>query len=91
MVGGGDFVFKEKHCLLKGRFKSLNKMVFGKFDLEVEERSRNMNKADDLDLLGEEVQAIKRDGSSRFWLNLKIKENMLIKKISTKAAKQWGF
>ncbi|XP_058761161.1 uncharacterized protein LOC131634509 [Vicia villosa] len=35
--GRGDFVFKEKFRIVKDRLKWWNKVVFGKYDLEVEE------------------------------------------------------
>ncbi|XP_058783185.1 uncharacterized protein LOC131657846 [Vicia villosa] len=78
--GRGDFVFKEKFCLIKEMLKWWNKTVFGKYDFEVEEGVRELNEADDLDDMSEEVQAFKIKASCRFWLNLKIKENMLIQK-----------
>lgn len=46
-------------------------MVFGKYDLEMDEGIRD---------LSEEVQIVKRNASRRFWLSLKIKENMIIQK-----------
>ncbi|XP_058761292.1 uncharacterized protein LOC131634664 [Vicia villosa] len=78
--GRGDVVLKEKFRIIKDMLRWWNNTVFGKYDLEVEEGVRELNEADDCDVLGEEIQAIKRKASSRFWLNLKIKENMLIQK-----------
>lgn len=63
--------------------------VFGKFDLAVEEGVRGMNEGvemvdDDDDLeINLDVDRIIR-ASSDFWLNLKIKENMLIQKARLK-------
>ncbi|XP_058733672.1 uncharacterized protein LOC131605316 [Vicia villosa] len=62
--------------------------VFGKFDLAVEEGVRIMNEGDEMvdDVDGEEIVvgedelSRKRRAQSDFWLNLKIKENMLIQK-----------
>ncbi|XP_058741554.1 uncharacterized protein LOC131613931 [Vicia villosa] len=76
----GDFVLKEKFRIIKDRLRWWNKMVFGKYDLEVKEGVRELYEADDCDHLGEEIQLIKRKASSIFWLNLKIVENMLIQK-----------
>ncbi|XP_058742324.1 uncharacterized protein LOC131614788 [Vicia villosa] len=78
--GRGDFVLKEKFRIIKERLRWWNNTVFGKFDLEVEEGVRELNEADDCEVLGDEIQAIKGKASSRFWLSLKIKENMLIQK-----------
>ncbi|XP_058783710.1 uncharacterized protein LOC131658433 [Vicia villosa] len=78
--GRGDFVLKEKFRIIKDKLRWWNITVFGKFDLEVEEGVRELNEADDCDVLDNEIQAIKKDASSRFWLNLRIKENMLIQK-----------
>ncbi|XP_058776192.1 uncharacterized protein LOC131650503 [Vicia villosa] len=52
--------------------------------VSVEEGIRDLNEADDCDDVSNEVQAIKRKASSRLWLNLKIKENMLIQKSRVK-------
>ncbi|XP_058741999.1 uncharacterized protein LOC131614433 [Vicia villosa] len=78
--GRGDFVLKEKFRIIKERLKWWNITVFGKFDLEVEEGVRELNEADDCDVFDDEIQALKRIASSRLWLNLRIKENMLIQK-----------
>ncbi|XP_058775507.1 uncharacterized protein LOC131649767 [Vicia villosa] len=80
VCGRGDFVLKEKFRIIKDRLRWWNKSVFGKYDLEVDEGVRELNEADDCDDFGEEIQATKRKATSRFWLNLKIKENMLIQK-----------
>ncbi|XP_058721864.1 uncharacterized protein LOC131593391 [Vicia villosa] len=78
--GRGDFILKEKFRIIKDKLRWWNITVFGKFDLEVEEGVRELNEADDCDVLDDEIQAIKKNASSRFWLNLRIKENMLIQK-----------
>lgn len=45
--GRGDFVLKEKLRLLKDKLKIWNKEVFGKYDLEVTEGVRDINRFDD--------------------------------------------
>ncbi|XP_058746783.1 uncharacterized protein LOC131619733 [Vicia villosa] len=78
--GRGDFVLKEKIRLLKERLRWWNKSVFGKYDLEVEEGVREMNELGEIDVADAESLANNRKASKRIWLNLKIKENMLIQK-----------
>ncbi|XP_058776769.1 uncharacterized protein LOC131651118 [Vicia villosa] len=78
--GRGDFVLKEKLRLLKDRLRWWNMNVFGKFDLEVEEGVRDLNALDDLELLNAGEIVKKKKASKRIWMNLKIKENMLIQK-----------
>ncbi|XP_058726541.1 uncharacterized protein LOC131597898 [Vicia villosa] len=39
--GRGDFILKEKFCIIKDILKWWNKVVFGKYDLEVEEGLEN--------------------------------------------------
>ncbi|XP_058751701.1 uncharacterized protein LOC131624805 [Vicia villosa] len=79
--GRGDFVLKENFFkLIKERLRWWDKTVFGKFDLEVEEGVRDLNDSDDIEVLDAEKLSLKRDASNRIWLNLKIKENMLIQK-----------
>ncbi|XP_058768560.1 uncharacterized protein LOC131642301 [Vicia villosa] len=83
--GRGDFVLKEKLRLLKERLRWWNINVFGKIDLAVEEGVRILNEGDEL--VDEEDAAVslleadrRRRASKDFWMNLKIKENMLIQK-----------
>ncbi|XP_058726611.1 uncharacterized protein LOC131597971 [Vicia villosa] len=82
--GRGDFVMKEKLRLIKDRMRWWNKNVFGKYDMEVEEGIRDLNVSDDNELWDEEVHARKRRASKKIWLNLKIKENVLIQKARLK-------
>lgn len=67
--GRGEFVLKEKFTLLKERLEWWNKEIFGKYNLEVEEGVRDL-----------ETLAINRNANKRIWLNLMIKENILIQK-----------
>ncbi|XP_058749036.1 uncharacterized protein LOC131621996 [Vicia villosa] len=83
--GRGDYVLKEKLRLLKFKLKWWNMEVFGRHDLEVDEGVRNINMEDDRVeeadgnlLLG--VVEKRREATSRFWRNLRIKENMLLQK-----------
>ncbi|XP_058746651.1 uncharacterized protein LOC131619583 [Vicia villosa] len=83
--GRGDFVLKEKLRRLKDRLVWWNKNVFGRFDLEVEDSVRELNLGDEvLEFASEELFGeanLKRRGANkRFWLNLRIKENMLVQK-----------
>lgn len=80
--GRGDYVLKEKLRLLKVKLKGWNKEVFGKFDLEVVDGVRVINKLDEK--LDSEVNssflediALRKEASFKFWRNLRIKENML--------------
>ncbi|XP_058744347.1 uncharacterized protein LOC131616936 [Vicia villosa] len=82
--GRGDFVLKEKLRLIKDRLTWWNKNIFGKYDLEVEEGVRVLNASDDNEGWDEEEQARKSMASKKIWLNLKIKENMLIQKAKLK-------
>ena len=89
MEGRGDFILKEKLRLLKERLRWWNKTVFSKLDLEVEEKVRAINFGDDC--LEEEVvenhydiMKNRKEASSIFWLNLRIKENMLVQKSKVK-------
>ncbi|XP_058746200.1 uncharacterized protein LOC131619076 [Vicia villosa] len=80
VAGRGDFILKEKLQILKGRLRWWNTNVFGNIDLEIEEEVRDMNEGVDEDDGGiVDVEKLKK-ASSKFWLNLKIKENMLIQK-----------
>ncbi|XP_058758254.1 uncharacterized protein LOC131631478 [Vicia villosa] len=78
--GRGDFVLKEKFRLIKDKMKWWNREVFGNIDLKVEEGVRDLNISDDMDVMDAERLALNRDANNRIWLNLKIKENMLIQK-----------
>ncbi|XP_058758224.1 uncharacterized protein LOC131631444 [Vicia villosa] len=83
--GRSDFVLKEKFCILKGRLKWWNKEVFARIDLEVEEEVEDLNRWDTLleeENVGgrDEIVKVRKEESCRFWLNLRIKENMIIQK-----------
>ncbi|CAI8603270.1 unnamed protein product [Vicia faba] len=83
--GKGDFVLKDKFRLLKERLKWWNKEVFGRIDLELEEGVRDINIGDERldyedDVLHPEIIAKGKEDTSRFWTNLRIKENMLVQK-----------
>ncbi|XP_058752710.1 uncharacterized protein LOC131625893 [Vicia villosa] len=83
--GRGDFVLKEKLRLIKERLRWWNLNVFGKIDLAVEEGVRNLNEGDEMvdeeDVVESTVDVDRRRRASKdFWMNLKIKENMLIQK-----------
>ncbi|XP_058741814.1 uncharacterized protein LOC131614210 [Vicia villosa] len=82
--GRGDFVLKEKFRLIKDKLNWWNREVFGKFNLEMEEGVRDLNNLDDMEATDEESLGLKREANNRFWLNLKIKENMLIQKYRLK-------
>ncbi|XP_058776630.1 uncharacterized protein LOC131650952 [Vicia villosa] len=85
----GDFVLKEKLKLFKEKLKWWNKEVFGKFDLEMEGGVRDINIADqkldsdDIDHFNENLDK-RREACCRFWKNLGIRENMLLKKSKLK-------
>ncbi|XP_058741846.1 uncharacterized protein LOC131614250 [Vicia villosa] len=83
--GRSDFVLKEKFRILKERLKWWNEEVFGRIDLEVEEEVANLNRWDSLleeadDEGRDEIVRGRKETSSRFWLNLRIKENMILQK-----------
>ncbi|XP_058727126.1 uncharacterized protein LOC131598556 [Vicia villosa] len=83
--GRSDFVLKEKFRILKERLRWWNREIFERIDLEVEEEVTEMNKRDSLLEVVDEGDLIniikgRKEASSRFWLNLRIKENMLIQK-----------
>ncbi|XP_058775034.1 uncharacterized protein LOC131649281 [Vicia villosa] len=83
--GRSDFVLKEKFRILKGRLKWWNKEVFGRIDLEIEEEVSELNRWDSLlkEALDEErenIVKVRKEVCSRFWLNLRIKENMVTQK-----------
>ncbi|XP_058746404.1 uncharacterized protein LOC131619312 [Vicia villosa] len=83
--GRSDFVLKEKFRILKERLRWWNRETFWRIDLEVEEEVTEMNKRDTLLEVVDEGDLIniikgRKEASSRFWLNLRIKENMLIQK-----------
>ncbi|XP_058741724.1 uncharacterized protein LOC131614112 [Vicia villosa] len=80
VFGRGDFVLKEKLRLIKDKLRWWNLNVFGKFELAVEEGVNILNAADDSERWEEEEIEIKKKASKNIWLNLKIKENMLIQK-----------
>ncbi|XP_058765704.1 uncharacterized protein LOC131639219 [Vicia villosa] len=75
----GFIPFVEKFRLIKERLKWGNKTIFGKYDMEVEEGVRDFNASDDRKFWDEEAHEIKVKVNKRVWLNLKIKEDMLIK------------
>ncbi|XP_058759273.1 uncharacterized protein LOC131632551 [Vicia villosa] len=91
--GRGDFILKEKLRRLKDRLRWWNKYVFGKIDLEVEEDVRDINIGDDrLELVLHDnctdVVLDRKKATIRFWLNLRIKENMLAQKSKLKWLKE---
>lgn len=66
------------------RIKWWNIKVFGKINLELEEGVRVMNSLDELDSVYEDSLKDKKEASKMFWLNLKIKENMIIQRAKRK-------
>lgn len=50
--GRGDFVLKEKLCLLKSRLIWWNINVFGRIDIDIDNEVKNMNRVDDLEEAG---------------------------------------
>lgn len=78
--GRGDFVLKEKIWLIKEKLRRCNKMIFGKFDLAVEEGVRVLNETNEMVDTDAENLALNREASKSIWLNLRIKENMFIQK-----------
>ncbi|XP_058783306.1 uncharacterized protein LOC131657982 [Vicia villosa] len=87
--GRGDYILKQKLLLLKGRIKWWNKEVFGRIDLEIQEEVREINCRDDLlELDGEDFNPDtlirRKEATSRFWMKLRIKENMLVQKANLK-------
>ncbi|XP_058746530.1 uncharacterized protein LOC131619457 [Vicia villosa] len=80
VYGRGDFILEEKFRIIKERLRWWNSSVFGKLDLEIEESVRVMNiEVHEEDGGLEELTSYKM-ACGNFWLNLKIKENMLIQK-----------
>ncbi|XP_058742003.1 uncharacterized protein LOC131614437 [Vicia villosa] len=83
--GRGDIILKEKLRMLKDKLRWWNFNVFGMYDLAVEENVRILNEGD-VDMEEDDVEDSfemierKKRASKDFWLNLKIKENMLIQK-----------
>lgn len=85
LEGIGDFVLKEKLRLLKDKLRRWNKEVFGKIDLETEEGVRDMNIAyerlvSDSNSSFTNNLVLRKEATSKFWRNLRIKENMLLQK-----------
>ncbi|XP_058759359.1 uncharacterized protein LOC131632631 [Vicia villosa] len=84
--GRGDFVLKEKLRLFKDKLRSWNKEVFGKIDLEMEEGVRDMNNADERlvsrfhSSCFDDNLILRNEACSKFWRNLRIKENMILQK-----------
>ncbi|XP_058746500.1 uncharacterized protein LOC131619420 [Vicia villosa] len=58
--GRGDFVLKEKFRIIKDKLRWWNITVFGKYDLEIEEGVRDLNEADESDVLDVDIQTIKK-------------------------------
>ncbi|CAK8537008.1 unnamed protein product [Lathyrus sativus] len=92
--GRGDFVLKEKLKIFKDRLKWWNRVVFGKIDLEVEETVGDINAGD---VLAETVAPgglsledtnSRKEAVTKFWTNLRIKENMLVQKSRIKWLKE---
>lgn len=77
---------KEKLRLLKSRLRWWNINVFGRFDLDIDNEVKNMNRMDDLKEVQEDDLEDLRRGTIRFWMNLKIKEKYAYSKISYKVA-----
>ncbi|XP_058782261.1 uncharacterized protein LOC131656596 [Vicia villosa] len=83
--GRGDFILKEKLRRLKGRLNWWNISVFGKIDLEMEDSANEVKCGDSKleecseDLIGEALDE-RNVANKKFWLNLRIKENMLVQK-----------
>ncbi|XP_058753015.1 uncharacterized protein LOC131626202 [Vicia villosa] len=91
--GRGDFVLKQKLFLLKGRLKWWNKEVFGKMDLEIQEEVNEINQRDlllevEAEESHPEIVTKRKEATSRFWRNLRIKENMLAQKANLKWLKE---
>ncbi|XP_058726560.1 uncharacterized protein LOC131597918 [Vicia villosa] len=84
VVGRNDFVLIEKLWILKNSLRWWNQEIFGRFYWEVEKGVREINEGDDAvggenDLYWDIISLTRKEALSRFWLNLKIKENMLIR------------
>ncbi|XP_058726991.1 uncharacterized protein LOC131598402 [Vicia villosa] len=58
--GRGDFVLKEKFRIIKDKLRWWNITVFGKYDLEIEDGIRELNEADECDVLDVDIQTIKK-------------------------------
>ncbi|XP_058786237.1 uncharacterized protein LOC131660890 [Vicia villosa] len=91
--GRRDFVLKQKLFFLKGRLKWWNKEVFGRIDLEIQEEVSAINGGDDLlELEGDDFLSDtlfrRKEATSRFWMKLRIKENMLVQKANLKWLKE---
>ncbi|XP_058768462.1 uncharacterized protein LOC131642211 [Vicia villosa] len=87
--GRGDYILKQKLHLLKGRLKWWNKEVFGRIDLEIQEEVNDINRGDErLEVEGEDFNPDtlfeRKEATSRFWMKLRIKENMLVQKANLK-------
>ncbi|XP_058733926.1 uncharacterized protein LOC131605606 [Vicia villosa] len=80
VFGRGNCVLKEKFRLLKDKLRWWNKTVFGRYEMEVEEGVREFNASDDRESWDDEEIEAKKMASKKIWVNLKIKENMLIQK-----------
>lgn len=91
--GREDFFLKEKLRLFKEKLRRWNMKVFGRIDLELEEGVRDLNLADvflereDGDLFSETLDR-RKEASNRIWRNMRIKENMLLKKYRVKWMKE---
>ncbi|XP_058766821.1 uncharacterized protein LOC131640445 [Vicia villosa] len=80
----GDFVLKEKMRILKSKLRWWYVNVFGKIDMEVEDGVKEINDLDNLSSDVEEEEDARRKANRKLWLNLKIRENMLIQKARLK-------
>ncbi|XP_058746742.1 uncharacterized protein LOC131619688 [Vicia villosa] len=83
--GHGDYVLKEKLRILKRKILWWSANIFGKIDLDMEEGVREINSIDDLDPDIVVEEDVRGNANRKFWLNLKIKENM----IKQKARVRW--
>lgn len=79
--GRGDYVMKEKLRILKDRLRWWSFNVFGKIDMLLEEGVRELN---DLDKLEESLEEENKFSRKNIWLNLKIRENMIIQRARIK-------
>ncbi|XP_058726233.1 uncharacterized protein LOC131597559 [Vicia villosa] len=87
--GRGDFILKEKLWILKERLRWWNKVVFGRVNLEVEEKVRDINLADehleqDIEFFNFNIVLNRKEATREFWMKLRIKENMLAQKSKVK-------
>lgn len=80
--GNKAFIIKEKLKLLKDKLRVWNKEVFGVVDLNIDKEVNELNSLDSIliENWDELVVAKRKEVTSKFWKDIRIKESMLFQK-----------